>query len=57
MLYAIPYWNKMAKHERGSRKNNQWEHLCQYFLKVLTTQKTFKQTVKKQLGTKALKTH
>ena len=26
---------------------NQWENLCQYFLKFLPTQKIFKQTVKK----------
>ena len=35
---------------------NIWENLCQYFMKLLPTQKTFKQTVKKQCGTKALKT-
>ena len=34
---------------------NQWENLCQYFLKFLATQKTFKQTVKKTIRYQSIK--
>ena len=39
------------------RITNQWENLCQYFLKFLPTQKTFKHTVRKTVSTNALKMH
>ena len=34
---------------------NQWENLCQYFLKFLPMQKTFKQTVKKAIRYQSIK--
>ena len=34
---------------------NQWENLCQYFLKFLSMQKTFKQTVKKAIRYQSIK--
>ena len=34
---------------------NQWENLCQYFLKFLPMQKTFKQTVKKAVRYQSIK--
>ena len=34
---------------------NQWENLCQYFLKFLPTQKTLKQTFKKTIRYQSIK--